>query len=111
MIEKQIQELSLLTGPDYAARRNAFLDQALTQYNPAPAIKELEDAINISPNMTAPYFELAGQYKGANRLEDAIASYEKVLTIQPRNAKALLVVLNQQKHLRVLAVALGIEAG
>ncbi len=54
------------------------------------AIKELEDAINISPNMTAPYFELAGQYKGANRLEDAIAAYEKVLTIQPRNAKALL---------------------
>ncbi|MBA3874295.1 MAG: tetratricopeptide repeat protein, partial [Anaerolineae bacterium] len=54
------------------------------------AIKELEDAININPNLTSPYFELAGQYKGANRLEDAIAAYEKVLTLQPRNAKALL---------------------
>ncbi len=54
------------------------------------AIRELEDAININPNLAAPYFELAGQYKGANRLEDAIASYEKVLSIQPRNAKALL---------------------
>jgi tetratricopeptide (TPR) repeat protein len=54
------------------------------------AIKELEDAININPNLTAPYFELAGQYKGANRLEDAIAAYEKVLTLQPQNAKALL---------------------
>ena len=54
------------------------------------AIKELEDAININPNLTAPYFELAGQYKGANLLEDAIAAYEKVLTLQPRNAKALL---------------------
>ncbi len=54
------------------------------------AIKELEDAININPNLAAPYFELAGQYKGANRLEDAIAAYEKVLTLQPRNAKALL---------------------
>ncbi len=54
------------------------------------AIRELEDAININPNLAAPYFELAGQYKGANRLEDAIAAYEKVLTIQPRNTKALL---------------------
>ncbi len=33
---------------------------------------------------------MAGQYKGDNRLEDAIAAYEKVLTLQPRNAKALL---------------------
>ncbi len=54
------------------------------------AIRELEDAININPNLAAPYFELAGQYKGANRIEDAIAAYEKVLTIQPRNAKGLL---------------------
>ncbi|MCA0456326.1 MAG: tetratricopeptide repeat protein [Chloroflexi bacterium] len=54
------------------------------------AIRELEDAININPNLTAPYFELAGQYKGANRIEDAIAAYEKVMSIQPRNPKGLL---------------------
>ncbi len=54
------------------------------------AIRELEDAININPNLAAPYFELAGQYKGANRIEDAIAAYEKVMSIQPRNPKGLL---------------------
>lgn len=54
------------------------------------AINELEDAINISPNLPAPYFELALQYRGAERYEDAIATYEKVLTIQPRSARAML---------------------
>lgn len=54
------------------------------------AIRELEDAININPNLAAPYFELAGQYKGENRIEDAIAAYEKVMSIQPRNPKGLL---------------------
>jgi tetratricopeptide (TPR) repeat protein len=54
------------------------------------AIKELEDAINISPNLPSAYFELALQYRGAERFEDAIATYEKVLTLQPRNARAML---------------------
>jgi len=54
------------------------------------AIRELEDAINVNPNLVSPYFELAGQYVGAERYEDAVATYEKILTLQPRNAKGLL---------------------
>ncbi|MBZ0285784.1 MAG: tetratricopeptide repeat protein [Anaerolineae bacterium] len=54
------------------------------------AIRELEDAININPNLTTPYFELAGQYVGASMYEEAVATYERILTMEPRNAKALL---------------------
>jgi len=54
------------------------------------AIQELEDAVNINPNLTTPYFELAGQYISSERYEEAVAAYEKVLSMQPRNAKALL---------------------
>lgn len=54
------------------------------------AIRELGDAININPNLTAPYFELAIQYVASNMYEEAVATYERVLTLEPRNAKALL---------------------
>lgn len=54
------------------------------------AIKELEDAININPNLTAPYFELAGQFLGAQQYEDAVATYETILKLDPRSPKALL---------------------
>lgn len=54
------------------------------------AIQELEDAVNINPNLTTPYFELAGQYISGERYEEAVAAYEKILSMQPRNAKALL---------------------
>ena len=49
MIEKQIQELSLLTGPDYAARRNAFLDQA----------PPLPDYPTGRPRVTVVHYEVA----------------------------------------------------
>jgi tetratricopeptide (TPR) repeat protein len=54
------------------------------------AIQELEDAITINPNLISPYFELAGQYVTGERYEEAVASYEQVLRMQPRNAKAML---------------------
>jgi tetratricopeptide (TPR) repeat protein len=54
------------------------------------AIQELEDAVNINPNLTGPYFELAGQYNAGNMTEEAVATYEKILTINPFEAKAML---------------------
>ncbi len=54
------------------------------------AIQQLEDAININPNLTAPYFELAAQFLGGQQYEDAVATYETVLKLDPRNPKALL---------------------
>lgn len=54
------------------------------------AIRQLEDAVNINPNLVGPYFELAGQYGVGDLTEEAVATYEKILTIDPRSAKAML---------------------
>lgn len=63
------------------------------------AVRQLEQAIQINPNLTGPYFELAGLYRSQASLAqdialqmqfyaDAIALYEHVLTLQPNNARA-----------------------
>ena len=59
MIEKQIQELSLLTGPDYAARRNAFLDQA------PPLPDYPHDLMARGPEYRAQYLILQGWQRNA----------------------------------------------
>jgi tetratricopeptide (TPR) repeat protein len=53
------------------------------------AIRQLEDAVAINPNMPAPFFELALQYRSLERFQETIAAYEAVLTMQPRNVRAL----------------------
>jgi tetratricopeptide (TPR) repeat protein len=52
------------------------------------AIRQLEEAIAINPNLTAPYFELAIQYKASDRDDMAIATYEHILSLEPRNERA-----------------------
>ncbi len=54
------------------------------------AIAQLEDAIAINPNLTAPYFELAGQYLAADMNELAIATYDRILSLDPNDPKAYL---------------------
>ncbi len=54
------------------------------------AINELEDAVVINPNLTAPYFELAAQYIAQDEYERAVATYERVLSLEPFNTRALL---------------------
>ncbi|MBI5668115.1 MAG: tetratricopeptide repeat protein [Chloroflexi bacterium] len=54
------------------------------------AITQLEDAVTINPNLTTPYFELAVQYVARDEYELAVATYEKVLSLDPFNTKALL---------------------
>jgi len=52
------------------------------------AINELEEAVSINPNFTPTYFELALQYSASNLDEYAIATYERILSLEPRNARA-----------------------
>jgi tetratricopeptide (TPR) repeat protein len=54
------------------------------------AIEQLEEAISINPNLTAPYFELALQYLASDQDDYAIATYEHVLSLEPRNKRAFL---------------------
>lgn len=56
------------------------------------AIEQLEEAVAINPNLTAPYFELAAQYRtpAVNFPEMAVGVYRRVLEIDPDNAKAYL---------------------
>lgn len=54
------------------------------------AIEQLEEAVSINPNLTAPYFELAAQYRAIDFPEMAVGVYRRVLEIAPDNAKAYL---------------------
>jgi tetratricopeptide (TPR) repeat protein len=54
------------------------------------AITQLEEAVALHPNLVNTYFELAAQYKGLELYELAIAAYERIRTLDPRNPRALL---------------------
>jgi tetratricopeptide (TPR) repeat protein len=56
------------------------------------AIDYLEDAIAINPNLVNPYFYLAAWYnlRSVNQPEMAIGTYNRILELQPNNAKAYL---------------------
>jgi tetratricopeptide (TPR) repeat protein len=61
------------------------------------ALDQLEQAVGLNPNLASPYFELASMYRtmalndpngGTDDYALAIATYEKILAMQPNNAKA-----------------------
>ena len=54
------------------------------------AIAALERAVAINPNLTAPYFELAAQYRATDYQEMAVGIYRRILELEPDNAKAYL---------------------
>jgi len=54
------------------------------------AIAALEKAVAISPKLTAPYFELAAQYRKENYQEMAVGIYRRILELDPDSAKAYL---------------------
>ncbi|GAB1420758.1 hypothetical protein MASR2M15_08780 [Anaerolineales bacterium] len=54
------------------------------------AINELETTINLNGAFLPPYFELAGLYLAQDRNQDGIAIYEKILSVDSKNAQALL---------------------
>lgn len=53
------------------------------------AMVELERAIAVNATFLPPYFELAFLYLGANRDQEAIDTYNRILGMQPRNPQAL----------------------
>jgi len=54
------------------------------------AILSLRQANEMNPVFLPPYFELAFLYLASNRDQEAIDIYDRILGIQPRNARALL---------------------
>lgn len=54
------------------------------------AIIEYERTISVNPAFLPPYFELANLYLAANRDQEAIDTYNRILGVQPSNARALL---------------------
>lgn len=54
------------------------------------AIEQLETAVTLNPALTPPYFELAAQYRAIDYPEMAVGIYQRVLEIDPNNAKAYL---------------------
>lgn len=54
------------------------------------AINQLERTVEVHPYFLPPYFELAILYLAANRDREAIDTYDRILGLQPRNARALL---------------------
>ncbi len=54
------------------------------------AIDQLLTAIELQPYYAPPYFELASLYLASDRDQEAIEIYDRILAVQPRNARALL---------------------
>ncbi len=54
------------------------------------AINQLERAIEIHPRFVPPFFELAFLYLSSDMDREAIATYDRILSADPRNARALL---------------------
>lgn len=54
------------------------------------AIDQLLTAIELQPYYAPSYFELASLYLASDRDQEAIEIYDRILALQPRNARALL---------------------
>lgn len=54
------------------------------------SISALQRAIEVNPSFMPPYFELAFLLLSLDRNQEAIDTYDRILGMQPRNARALL---------------------
>lgn len=75
------QDASLLRAYAYALQSVAAYEDA-TSY--------LEQSIELRPAFLPTYFELAGLYLSRDRDQEAIDLYDRILAIEPRNARAML---------------------
>ncbi|MGJ3241223.1 MAG: tetratricopeptide repeat protein [Anaerolineae bacterium] len=73
------------------ARRNYSYPLIFTG-NYSEAIRQLEQAIAINPNIVGPYFELASLYRNPaiNQPEVSVAIYLEILNLEPNNERAYL---------------------
>ncbi|MEO1287137.1 MAG: tetratricopeptide repeat protein [Chloroflexota bacterium] len=80
-----------LDPTDANVRRNYSYPLIFTG-NYSEAIRQLEQAIAINPNVVGPYFELASLYRNPaiNQSEVAVAIYFEILNIEPTNPQAYL---------------------
>lgn len=69
-------------------RAYAYALQSVAEYEQATSY--LEQSIEIRPTFLPTYFELAGLYLSRDRDQDAIDLYDRILSIEPRNARAML---------------------
>jgi tetratricopeptide (TPR) repeat protein len=83
-------DLAIRQDPYDAGARRAFSYPLIFTGRYNEAIEQLEQAIAINPNVTAPYFELASLYRRINQSEMAVAIYNRVLEIDPTNERAFL---------------------
>lgn len=75
----------------YSADARRSYAYALTMYGlGTEATAQLEQAIMVDPIRIPTYFELAFQYLAQNRDQEAIDIYDRILAMQPRNARAML---------------------
>ena len=75
------QDANLLRAYAYALQSVAAYEEA-TDY--------LEQSIELRPAFLPTYFELAGLYLSRDRDQEAIDLYDRILSIEPRNARAML---------------------
>lgn len=83
-------DLAIRQDPMDANARRAY-SYPLTyvgRYN--EAIEQLEQAIAINPNITAPYYELASLFRRINQDEMAVAIFDRLIETNPTDPKAYL---------------------
>jgi len=85
-------DLAVRLAPMDANARRAYAFPLIFTGDYAEAIRQLEQAIVINPNLTGAYFELASLYRNRaiNRPEQAVAIYNAVLELEPNNERAYL---------------------
>lgn len=100
-------ERGLSVNPDDAdlIRAYAYVLQSVGSYN--EAINYLQRAIELRPTYLPTHFELAGLYLARDENSSAIDLYNRVLSIDPRNARGMLRLCLAYRKVGEFARALG----
>lgn len=83
-------DLAIRQDPMDASVRRAYAYPLTYVGRYTDAIQQLEQAIAINPNIPAPYFELASLYRRLDDEEMAVAIFDRLIELDPTNAKAYL---------------------
>ncbi len=100
-------ERGLSVNPDDAdlIRAYAYALQSVASYD--DAIQHLQRAIELRPTYLPTHFELAGLYLARDENSSAIDLYNRVLSIDPRNARGMLRLCLAYRKVGEFARALG----
>lgn len=85
-------DFAVQLNPADANVRRSYSYPLIFTGNYSEAIRQLEQAIAINPNVVGPYFELASLYRNPaiNQSEVSVAIYFEILNIEPNSAQAYL---------------------